>query len=93
VLATRQLIPGLTAIASTIRTSCQTWDQVTGDMQMVAPCHSYLVILLLCWRRKAPRFKQQAPSFKQFRMILKNILKKQQAASFKRQAIDSWSWI
>ena len=58
-----------------------------GSVAQVLECRQ-LVILLLCGRRKAPRFKQQATSFKHFRMILRNILKKQQAASFKHQAVD-----
>ena len=58
-----------------------------GSAAQVLECRQ-LVILLLCGRRKAPRFKQQATSFKHFRMILRNILKKQQAASFKHQAVD-----
>jgi hypothetical protein len=45
-----------------------------------------VALLLLGGRRKAPRSGRQATSFKHFRMILRNILKKQQAASTKLQA-------
>ena len=56
-----------------------------GSVAQVLECRQ-LIILLLC---VAPQgAKLQAASFKHFRMILRNILKKQQAASVKLQAVD-----
>ena len=95
-LAIRQLIPGLWTSGRLKASKGRhpgTWDQLlkcssVGNWSSFCCAGAISDAVLTAGIVKSACFKQQATSRKHFRMILRNILKKQQAASIKQQAFD-----